>query len=300
MTETNKGNLPEMAKAKLEEFRRRLMPAGQGGVKPPASNNEPGQVSETETDSVEPAAGEPGRVHDEPAGDDQVGAKPPKALDVAQLDEQVRAGFERFKEAQQGVDAALQGIEAARISHGRTEGSLLAAAIEFGGALQARKAALDKHGKWTETLAALCPDVKHRTALLYMQLWKHRDLIKQKGAVSIRAAQDVVNTVNQLARQIKQQAAEKAEIQQAVDDELAEDDQDQDEDQDDQEGKPLGEPEPEPLSVDRYDGCFRRHHVDAVVGLFRHYRWEPRQIRLVAKELVTMAMSKERQRAVVE
>jgi hypothetical protein len=137
-----------------------------------------------------------------------------------------------------------------------------------------------------------------------MQLWRHRDLIKQKGAVSIRAAQEVVNTVNQLARLVKQQAAEKEEIQQAVDDELADDDQDQDEDQDedqdDEEPEPEPEGEPEALSVDRYDGCFRQRRVDAVVGLFRHYKWEPRQIRLVAKELVTMAMSKERQRAVVE
>jgi hypothetical protein len=304
MTETNKGNLPEMAKAKLEEFRRRLMPAGQGGVEPPASNNEPGQVV-VETDSVEPSAqDEPERAHDEPAPDDQAALVP-----VLSAVERINAVLDEIEAAKARQEAAnTRRSEAIRREYdarlvadkeiAALDRDILLRAYEVGAMLTEQKRAVG-HGKWGKWLKENCPKSQN-TAIDYMLVAEWRDrleaLSQQPGVAVISSIRDAkrrivgLKDIEKRHKKLDEEDKQKKPGEQDnTDDPGAADTGQGDGDIDDDE--PEGAPVEIPL--DTYERVFRERDADRFLLLVRNFDWEPEYMKKVARHMLRVAKALE-------
>ena len=149
-------------------------------------NDEPGQVSEVETDNVElasePASGEPGRAHVEPAAADQVetGDEPVSiAEQIKSVLAEITAAETRRKELKQQADAAykehVSGLHKASWELDRT---ILGKSYDLGVKLKAFSDG-PGHRNFKKSVKPRF-GISYRTAADYMELAEWRDRIEAK------------------------------------------------------------------------------------------------------------------------
>jgi hypothetical protein len=135
-------------------------------------------------------------------------------LSDAELDERLAALCKQVVEADSGIETAekhLQEVQqAAQLKVSKAQRYAVPRYIEFGGALDELKARVKKAGgKWMEATKRF--EASHETINLCQRFWKHRELLREKGALSLQDARDAINSfVNKKAVKEAQEKDQKA------------------------------------------------------------------------------------------
>jgi hypothetical protein len=132
-----------------------------------------------------------------------------EGLSAEELDERLTVACKHVVEADQGVTTAEQHLQEAEkaaaaatlkanLGISKAKRNVVARYIEFGGACDALKKRTPKK-KWGEEVKKRFEPPSHETVNLCMKFWRYRELLRDKGALSVRNAQEIIKEARQNA-----------------------------------------------------------------------------------------------------